>query len=143
MNKYIDTEIILNRKIEPYVYVYIMIIIVISLSLIMLLVIYHYKTYYKVKGIITKEEDNYYIRIYIPLEDIKYLTNNNYIIIDNKNYTYNIISLDKEYYQNELNTYQVIKIELNIPDNYKYDNLTLDLKLLKEDKRVIDYIVRR
>lgn len=142
MNRYIDTEIILQRKIEPFIYVYIMIIIVIMLSLIILSITYHYKTYYKIKGIVTKEED-YYIRIYMPLKDINYLVNNDYIIINNNKYKYNIISLEEEYFQNELNTYQIVKISIELPNNYKHNNLTLDLKLLKEDKRIIDYIIKR
>ena len=40
--KYIDSEIILERKIGPLVYVYIMIIIVIMLSLIILFILCYY-----------------------------------------------------------------------------------------------------
>ena len=75
MNKYIDSEIILQRKVGPLIYVYIMIIIVIMLSLIIVFIILHYKTYYNVKGIVTSDENHYYIKIYVPLDNIKYLIN--------------------------------------------------------------------
>ena len=69
MNKYIDSEIILQRKVGPLIYVYIMIIIVIMLSLIIVFIILHYKTYYNVKGIVTSDENHYYIKI--PKKDDK------------------------------------------------------------------------
>ena len=115
MNKYIDSEIILQRKVGPLIYVYIMIIIVIMLSLIIVFIILHYKTYYNVKGIVTSDENHYYIKIYVPLDNIKYLINNNIIKINNKDYEYKIISLDSEYFTDNTITYQVVMIEAKIP----------------------------
>ena len=143
MNKYIDSEIILQRKVGPLIYVYIMIIIVIMLSLIIVFIILHYKTYYNVKGIVTSDENHYYIKIYVPLDNIKYLINNNIIKINNKDYEYKIISLDSEYFTDNTITYQVVMIEANIPSIYKFNNLNLELKFLKEDKRIIDYILKK
>ena len=143
MNKYIDSEIILQRKVGPLIYVYIMIIIVIMLSLIIVFIILHYKTYYNVKGIVTSDENHYYIKIYVPLDNIKYLINNNIIKINNKDYEYKIISLDSEYFTDNTITYQVVMIEANIPSAYKFNNLNLELKFLKEDKRIIDYILKK
>ena len=34
--------------------------------------LFNYKTYYKIKGIVTEENDYYYIKTYIPLNNIKY-----------------------------------------------------------------------
>ncbi|MGN1342111.1 MAG: hypothetical protein ACI4VL_02645 [Bacilli bacterium] len=143
MNKYIDSEIILQRKVGPLIYVYIMIIIVIMLSLIIVFIILHYKTYYNVKGIVTSDENHYYIKIYVPLDNIKYLINNNIIKINNKEYEYKIISLDSEYFTDNTITYQIVMIEVNIPSIYKFNNLNLELKFLKEDKRIIDYILKK
>ena len=47
MNRYIDSEIILTRKIKYIVYVYVMIIIIMLLSLIIAFMLLDYKTYYK------------------------------------------------------------------------------------------------
>lgn len=143
MNKYIDCEIILSRKINLFIYVYIMIIIIIALSLIIFFILFNYKTYYKVKGIIVFEEDTFYIKTYIPLDNIKYLVNNNIVKIDNKNYKYTIASIDKEYFTDNKDTYQIITIKIDIEEKYKINNLTTDLYFLKESKRVIDYILER
>jgi len=141
MIKYIDSEIILNRKIGPLVYVYIMVIIIIILSLIILFTLCYYKTYYDVKGVIEYENENYYIRIYVPLENVKYIVNNNIVKINDSIYKYNIISIDSEYFTDNINTYQVIKIEVSLNSRYKINNLTIDLKFLKDNKRIIDYIL--
>lgn len=140
--KYIDSEIILERKIGPIVYVYIMIIIVIMLSLIMLFVLCRYKTYYTSKGIVVSEDSHYYIRIYVPIESLKYIVDNDIVKINDIEYKYKIISIDSEYFTDNITTYQIVKIEVNLKGKYKFNNLTLNLKFLKEDKRIIDYILK-
>jgi len=140
--KYIDSEIILQRKVGAVVYIYIMIILVIILSLIIFFILYHYKTYYAVKGTVIEENDHYYIRCYIPLEHLKYVTKNNTVKIDKVEYKYNIIAIDSEYFTDNTTTYQVIKIEISMKDKYKFNNLTLELQFLKDNKRIINYIIK-
>ena len=140
MNKYIDSEIILSRKIKYFVYVYILIIIIITLSLITMSMIFKYKLYYKVKAIVAEDNN---LKVYIPLNDTKYILKNDYLFIDNKKYKYNIKEINKEYLTDNKVTYQAITLELSLPSEYKYHNLTLDIKLIKEDKKIIDYILRR
>ena len=138
---YIDSEIILQRQISPLVYVYIMIIIVIMLSLIILFIMCSYKTYNVVRGVVIEEDNHYYIRIYMDIELIKYITDNEIVKIDNKEYKYKIISMDSEYFTDDITTYQIVKIEVDLDNKYRYNNLTLTLKFLKENKRIIDYIL--
>ena len=138
----IDGTLIMQRKIEPIIYVYIMIIIVIMLSLIIFLILFHYKTYYFVSGTILKENDYYYIRVFIPLDDVKYIVNGKMVIIDDEIYDYEVFSIDSEYFTDNVTTYQIIKLKVQLKDNYKYENLTLKLKFIKENKRIIDYIIK-
>lgn len=140
--KYIDSEIILQRKIGPLVYVYIMIIIVISLSLIMLFILFSYKTYITLKGIVENENNHYYIKVYVRVDYVKYITSGKTVRIDNKNYKYKIISIDSEYFTDNKNTYQIVKIEVSLKEEYKYNNLTLELDFIKENKRIINYILK-
>lgn len=140
--KYIDSEIILQRKIGPLVYVYIMVIIVIVLSLIIFFIVFHYKTYYTLRGVVINEDDHFYIRIYVPIEDVKYITDNNVVMIGNKEYKYDVVMIDSEYFTDSISTYQIVKIEVNLENKYRFNNLTLSLKFLKESKRIIDYIIK-
>ena len=142
MNYYIDNEIIMQRKIGPIVYVYVMIIVILFLSLIIFFILFSYKTYYRTKGTIVKEEDSYYIRLYVPLEDIEYITKNDVVYINKEKYKYNIISIDNEYFTDNVTTYQVINIEIDMVSKYKFNNLNLSLSFIKEDKRVIDYFIK-
>ena len=102
-----------------------------------------YKTYYKLRGLVIEDNNSYYIKLYIPLDNIKYITNNNIIIIDNKKYYYQIKEIDSEYFTDNITTYQIVTINLDIPNKYKFNNLTLDLKLIKENKKIIDYLLRK
>ena len=140
MLKYIDSEIILERKIGPLVYVYIMIIIVIMLSLIIFFILCYYKTYYTIRGVVTYEED-FYIRIYVPIEDIKYITGNDIVRINKNDYKYSVFSIDSEYFTDNNNTYQIVKIKVDLDSKYRFNNLTIDLSFLKDNKRIIDYIL--
>ena len=142
MKYYIDSGMILDRRITPVIYVYVLIIIVITLSLIIFLTIFNYKTYYKVKGVVLEDED-YYIRIYLPLADTEYIVSNDIVRIDGKDYRYNIIMFDSEYITDNNNTYQAVLIKVELPSKYKINNLSLNFSFLKEDKKVIDYIIRR
>lgn len=141
MKYYIDSQVILGRKIEPLIYVYIMIIIIIVLSLIIFMMLFHYKTYYNIRGIIDGED--YYIRLYVPLDDAPYVINGKIVRINRKDYEYEIVKIDDEYLSDNYNTYQVVFIKINLPSKYKFNNLSLSIQFLKDDKRVIDYIIRR
>ena len=70
------------------------------------------------------------------------LNNSNVLYIDNDSYKYSIISTNEEYYTNGVDTYVIVDIGLELSDNYKYVNLVLELKLLKDDKRVFDYLFK-
>lgn len=139
---HIDNEIILGRKVTPLVYVYIMIIIVFMLSLIILCFLFHYKIYYKTRGVVEYIEDNYYIRIYIPIENIVYITDNNIVRINKKDYVYSIFSVDNEYFTDNNKTYQIVKIKCDLDKKYQFNNLTIDLDFLRENRRIIDYILK-
>lgn len=141
MNKNIKNRIIFDKKITLVVYIYIMIIVIISLSLIIVFMLFHYKIYYHTTGTIIKEEDTYYLKCYVPLENMKYITENSILKINKKNYKYEVITIEDEYYSDNNVTYQIVKIKTNIDSKYSYNNLVLELKFLKEDKRVLDYII--
>lgn len=141
MNNYIGNEIFFNKKIKPIVYLYIMLIITITLSLIIFLMLFNYKTYYEVSSVVAKEEDNYYLTCYVPISDIKYINNNNTLLINRKKYKYNIVLIDDNYYFQNMETYIVVKLEVKLEEKYKYNNLVLKIKLLKGDKKLVDYII--
>ena len=136
----IDSRIILNRKIRPLVYIYIMILIICALFLIIVCMLFHYKEYYFFKGTVTEEENSYYLKCYIPISETKYITLNDTLIINKKTYKYSIKSISEEYFNDKNETFQEVVLNVNLDNKYRYNNLVLNLKLLKEDKIVIEYL---
>ena len=75
-----------------------------------------------------------------PYGIIKYIINNNTLSINNKIYNYNIINVDNNLYVTQENiNYLLVYLSYNeIP---KINNLVLEVKILKENKKIIYYIL--
>ena len=89
--------------------------------------------------------DNIKLSIVIDNDCNEYI--NDYVdnlinVFSNDSYKYSIISTNEEYYTNGVDTYVIVDIGLELSDNYKYVNLVLELKLLKDNKRVFDYLFK-
>ena len=89
--------------------------------------------------------DNIKLSIVIDNDCDEYI--NDYVdnlinVFSNDSYKYSIISTNEEYYTNGVDTYVIVDIGLELSDNYKYVNLVLELKLLKDNKRVFDYLFK-
>ena len=136
MNSYIDSEIILQRRVSPFIYVYTMIIFIIMLSLIILAMLFEYSTYLDVKGVVEEDNDHFYINIYVGKDKVSTVVKNNTLYVDNKKYQYKVILISDEI----VNNYQVVKIDTNLKEEYKYNNLILSIKILESKKKIIKYI---
>ena len=117
-----------------------MILIICALSLIIVCMLFHYKEYYFFKGNVIEEENSYYLKCYIPISETKYITLNDTLIINKKTYKYSIKSISEEYFSDKNETFQEVVLNINLDNKYRYNNLVLNLKLLKEDKMVIEYL---
>jgi len=62
------------------------------------------------------------------------------LITDKKTYNYSIKSISEEYFSDNNETYQEVVLNINLDNKYRYNNLLLNLKLLKKDKMVIEYL---
>ena len=135
----IELDLILDRKKYPYIYSVTFIIITnIIISLIISLTC-NYKTYYKVLGKVVYN-NNYLLEIPCEYNNIEYIINNNTLSINNKIYNYNIINVDNNLYVTQENiNYLLVYLSYNeIP---KINNLVLEVKILKENKKIIYYIL--
>ena len=92
------------------------------------------------KGTVIEEDDSYYLKCYIPISETKYITLNDTLTTDKKTYKYSIKSISEEYFSDKNDTYQEVVLNINLDNKYRYNNLVLNLKLLKEDKMVIEYL---
>ena len=83
----------------------------------------------------------YYMEVLVPAKEVNQITKQNKIIIDKKIYNYTIYKTDNKIkYQNNEN-YQKIYLKIyNLDDFYLKDGYEMDVKFLKEKKKIIDYI---
>lgn len=135
MNDILDVEIILKKQKYPAIYNIGLILIIILSLFIYISFTYKYKTYYITKGTMI----NGNVKVLVKIDDIKYISHNNKLKIDNTPYNYTIKEISEELYVDEsFNNYKYIYLKvdgLNNLNNYVYE-----LKLEKEYKKIIEHI---
>lgn len=135
MNDILDIEIILKKQKYHRIYNIGYILIIILSIFIYVSYIYKYKTYYITKG--TIKDNN--LELLVNLNDIKYISNNNVLEIDNVLYSYHINKISEDLYVDEsLNNYKYIY--LNVDNLSNINNYVYEVKLEKENKKIIEYI---
>ena len=139
MGSTLEEEIIKN-KIPIPISNLITIIEFIFITSIIIVFSYNYIDYYKSKGIVTKIDNNYYIKVKIFNKDIDTLTNNNKIIIDNKVYKYNIKYFQNKLYISNKENYRYIYLQTELEDKYKIPDYIVDFKVEKQRKKIYKYL---
>lgn len=135
MNDILDIEIILKKQKYHPIYNVGLILIIILLIFLYVSCIYKYKTYYITKGTIK----NNTLELLVNVDDIKYISNQNIINIDNQNHKYYIQSISEELYVDEsLNNYKHIYIKVDNLSNI--NNYVYEVRIVKENKKIIEHI---
>ena len=135
MNDILDIEIILKKQKYPFVYNIGFVLIIILIAFIYISCIYKYQSYYITKGTI---KDNT-LELLVNIDDIKYISNQNKLTIDNHTYNYSIKSISENLYVDEyLNNYKYIY--LKVPNLSNINNYVYEVKLKKENKKIIEYL---
>ena len=135
MNDILDIEIILKKQKYSKIYDIGMVFLIILLIFIYVSFIYTYKTYYINKS--TMIDGN--LKLLVNLDDIKYITSNNSLKIDNIYYEYKISKISEELYADEsLNNYKYIYLKVSNLNNI--DNYVYEIKLVKDNKKLIEYL---
>ena len=135
MNNTIEIDLILNRQKYPRIYSTSLIIIIIILVFIYIIFTYKYQSYYLSKGKMINNK----LELLVPLEDIKYIKNNNYLSIDNQKYSYKLTTISNEIYvDEEYNNYKYIYLDIKNLTNI--DNYVYEIKIPKENKILAKYL---
>ena len=135
MNDILDIEIILKKQKYNNIYnVGIILLIILSIS-IYISFIYKYKTYYVTKGTMINGE----LQLIVEISDIKYITNNNRLKISNNYYQYEVSRISEELYvDDQLKNYKYIYLQVDSLNNL--NNFVYDIKIEKENKKIIEYL---
>ena len=128
MNEILDIEMIIKRQKYPLIYN-------LGIIIIIIILIFLYKTYYINKGI---AKDNH-LELLVKLDDIQYIYNNQEITIDNIIYDYTIVHITEDIYVDELyNNYKYVYLKIDQLNNL--DNYVYEIKLIKENKKIIEHL---
>ena len=135
MNDILDIEIILKKQNYGFIYDIGFSLIVILLIFLYVSFVYEYKSYYISKGTIKDGQ----LVLLVNLDDLKYIANNNNLKIDSANYKYIVDKISEELYvDEELNNYKYVYLSVNNLNNI--DNYVYEVKLVKENKKLIKYL---
>lgn len=125
-------------NLKPVNYIYIIIVIVI-ISLIVIL-FQDSIVAYDTKAVVVKDSDNTYLIISVPIEKMKYFTENNYLLIDKKRLLYKIIKIDKEIIIINNVNHQNIIIDTSLPKQKQQENLVIDIKIIIKKLKIYQKI---
>ncbi len=136
----LDGYIMLNKKVSSYIKCFIFVSLLILITLIIFSQI-KYKKYYNTIGQVVKEDNSYQILVYVPLDKLEIIKNNNTLIIDNKDYNYQIKHIYSEYMISD-NLENVLKmiLSLNLESKDMIENNILNIKFEKSEKKIIYYL---
>lgn len=135
MNNILEIDLIINRQKYSKIYNFNFILFIILLITIYIIFTYKYQTYYQAKGRIVDNE----IELLVALEDLKYLQENNILIIDNNSYLYKITHINKELYIDE-NYHNYCYVYFKVNNLTNIDNFVYEIKIPKENKILVKYL---
>ena len=135
MNDILDIEIILKKQKYHMIYNFGWILLIVLFVFIYVSCIYSYKKYYVINGVM----ENGFMKLFVELDDIKYITNNDILKTNSVAYKYHIKEIGEDLYvDNSFINYKYIY--LKVDNLYNIDNYVYEIKLLKEEKKIIEYL---
>lgn len=136
----IDSYIILNKNFNFCIKFYIFVSLLISLIFIISLQ-FNYKKYYNTFGHVIKDNYDYQLLIYIPLDKLEIIKSNNKLIIDEKVYNYKIDNIYTEYMiDNNLKNIVKISLNINLESKDRIINNILNIKFEEKHQKIIYYL---
>ena len=136
----INNYLIMNRKTSPIIKVYIIISLVFIFTALLISQL-NYKKYYKSIGQVLKEENIYYLSLYLYPHKLNIIKKNNKLIIDDYEYNYSIEKIENEYFiANDYNSYLKVDLNINLKEEDKIVNNVLEVKILESNQKIFYYI---
>ena len=135
----LDSYILLNRQPKNIIKLFTFSIFLLFFILIFLINKLTYTPYLEKKSKVVFMNNNFYLEVEILQDEFNTISNNNKIIINNKEYFYNI---DKINLDDSSDSRQKIYLYIeNLSNSYKINNYILLVKFEEEIKGVIDSLI--
>ena len=135
MNNILEIDLIINRQKYSKIYNFNFTLFTILLITIYIIFTYKYQTYYLLKGRVKGNE----IELLVAIEDLKYLQENNTLIIDNLTYSYKVTHISEYLYLDE-NYHNYCYLYLKVNNLTNIDNFVYEIKIPKENKTLVEYL---
>ena len=130
---------ILNRKISLVMRVFILNIIILIIFVIWGINNLYYQNFIQFHSKILYFDSFYYMEVLVPVKEVNTITKQSQIIIDSNKYNYEIYKVvpDVEYINNI--NYQKVYLKIfNLDEFFLVNGYELDVKVLKEKKKIIE-----
>lgn len=131
-----DYKMIYRLKIKGITKKWIFVLLIITIGLIIINKSFKYEKYYSSQSEI---KDNYLV-IYVNTKEIKQITKNYELKIENKKFAYKIKSISKENIYLNGNYYKEIKLE--IKKHKLQENDVVNIKIITDEYSIIEYIFK-
>ncbi len=137
----LESYIILTKQYSSYYVLCTLYILIINIIIIVLCIL-DYQTYIITKATVEIKNNETHIIVPVKIEDTKYYTSNNYLLIENKKYKYSVQKINPELSIDATGeNYQLLTIKINLPEQYRINNYLITIKIPKEKRKIINYIL--
>lgn len=137
----IESHIILTKQYSSYYVLSTLYAIIINIVIIILCIL-DYQVYITTKASVEVSTNEIHLLVPVKLNDVKYYTNNNYLLIEEKEYPYHIHKIDSSLSIDETGeNYQLLKLVVDLPEQYQINNYLVTIKIPKEKRKIINYLL--
>ncbi len=126
-----------QRKIPKILLIWL---ILLSFIIAVLIIINHcfkFNSYYQVQGIV---KDNL-LSVYVLVDDLKNITGNNTVYIENDKYKYKVASMKEEIISNNTLFYKEVLLHIDLKDKNFIDNNIIKVKFIVKEMTIFEYII--
>ncbi|MGI6325319.1 MAG: hypothetical protein ACOXZS_05210 [Bacilli bacterium] len=104
---------------------------------------YTYDLYYRTNGIVVINDHNYYLKLYVDVDDLNKVVNSRKILIDHKEYNYQIKEISSEMLvDNNFTNYKEVWLECQLDKKYLNNNNVITLSIRYKTEALIKLIYK-
>lgn len=123
-------ETTINRKTPKYIIIWLILLSIFCIAFILISIFYNFNKYEKYLGIVTKEGNDYYVKVYVKNDEIV-ITKTDTVKIDNETVKYQIVFISNQLVINTNNeTCKEMIIKCQLKNNQKIENNILSLNFM-------------
>lgn len=136
----VQSYIILNRKTNN-ITKFIIYLIILMFIFFLFLMHFKYTKYYTTVGQVINEKDCYQLLVYVPIDKLKIIKENQSLFINNVKYNYKI-SYIYDYYtiSNQVDNYIKVVLDIKLENKDKIVNNLIDIKIIESQEELFYYL---